>query len=299
MLKATPLILVGLSITVAFKGKIWNIAAEGQLVAGAMAAYWISANLNLSPILLFVSNLFGAFLIGAACGWIPGYLKAKLKVDEIIVTVLFNYIIRYLFSYMLSNPWRQPDQFYHMTPKIPEAARFPIIISDSRLHAGLMVALFIVPIVYWLFKNTSLGYEIRAIGMNQTAAKFKGINVDRVIILTMMISGGIAGLAGAGELAGLHYRLRGEIWAGYGFTGIIVAMLAELSPIAVIPSAVFFGGMLNGSNRMQIATGIPTAVIYAIQAIILLLFLGAQAIVNYRIQVIRHDRESISDGDNS
>lgn len=288
LVKATPLILTGLSILVAFQGKIWNIGAEGQLFAGAMAGYWVSANLTRLPSpILYLAIVLAAFAAGGLCGWIPGYLKARLGVDEVIVTVMMNYVITYLLSYLLAGPWREPGQYYHMTPVVPEAAHFPTLFANSRLHLGFLVALAAAALVYWLMRKTRLGYEIRAIGLNPTAARFKGINVPRVIILVMVISGGLAGVAGAGEVMGLHYRLKAAISTGYGYTGIIIAMLAGLSPFGVIPAAILFGGLVNGSNRMQILTGVPTPVVYAIQAIVLLLFLATQVLADYRVRIVR------------
>jgi simple sugar transport system permease protein len=288
LVKATPLILTGLSITVAFQGKIWNIGAEGQLFAGAMAGYWVSANLATLPApVLFLAILLAAFAAGALAGWIPGYLKARLGVDEVIVTVMLNYVILFLLSYLLADPWREPDQYYHMTPTVPEAAHFPVLFPNSRLHAGFLVALMATVLVYWLLRKTRLGYEIRAIGLNPTAAEFKGIDVASVTIMIMIISGGLAGVAGAGEVMGLHYRLKSAISTGYGFTGIIIAMLAGLNPFAVVPAAILFGGLVNGSNRMQIMTGVPTPVVYAMQAIVLLLVLATQVLSYYRLRKVR------------
>jgi len=142
--------------------------------------------------------------------------------------------------------------------------------------------------VFWLLHKTCLGYEIRGIGLNPTAVKFKGVNVARVTILTMVISGGLAGLAGAGEVMGLHHRLKADISTGIGFTGIIIAMLAGLNPLGVIPAAILFGGLVNGSNRMQILTGVPTAMVYTIQGVVLLLFLSARAMAMYRVRRVRN-----------
>jgi simple sugar transport system permease protein len=288
LVKAAPLILTGLAVTVAFRGKIWNIGAEGQLFAGAMASYWVSAHwTQLPPALLFLAIMGAAFLAGGLAGAIPGVLKAKIQVDETIVTVMMNYIIQFLLSYLLSGPWRAPDQYYKFTESVPEVAHFPIIIPNSRLHLGFLVAIFFAVFVYWLLKKSRLGYEIRAMGFNERAAKFKGINVGWVILITFLISGGIAGLAGAGEVIGLHHRLRMDISTGYGFSGIIVAMLAGLNPFLVIFVAIFFGGLVNGSNRMQIITGVPVALVYALQAIVLLFLLGTQVLNNYRIRRVK------------
>ena len=289
LVKATPLILTGLAVTVAFRGKIWNIGAEGQLWAGAMAGYWASANFtSLHPTLHLFVILFYAFMGGAICGLIPGLLKGLLNVDETIVTVMMNYVIHFYLSYLLSGPWQDPGGFYYLTPPVPEAARYPLLLANTRLHIGFIIALVAAVIVFWLLQKTRLGYEIRAMGLNPTAAKFKGVNVARVIIVTMLISGGIAGLAGAGEVVGLHHRLREDISKGLGFTGIIVAMLGGQNPFAVVISAIFFGALINGSNTMQIFTGVPVALVYALQAIVLLCLLSFQVLANYRIRRVKN-----------
>lgn len=289
LVKATPLLLTGLSVVVAFRGKIWSIGAEGQFICGAMAGYWVSANVtSLPPWLHLGLILAAAFIAGGLCGWIPGYLRARLQVDEVIVTVMLNYVVIYLLSYLLADPWREPDQYYHMSSPVPEGARFPVLFEDSRLHLGFLVALAATGLVFWLLHKTRLGYETRAIGLNSAAARFKGINVSRVIIYIMVISGGLAGIAGAGEVVGLHYRLKPDIASGVGFTGIIIAMLAALNPLAVIPAAVLFGGLVNGANRMQILTGVPTAMVYTIQAIVLLFVLAAQVLATYRMEKVQN-----------
>lgn len=285
LIKATPLILTGLAVSIAFRGKIWNIGAEGQLWAGAMAGYWVSANFTqLPPFMIFLSILAASFIAGAFWGFIPGILKAKLNVDEVIVTVMLNYIVHFILSYLLSDPWRDPDEFYYITSPVPEVSEYPLVLANTRLHAGFIVAIVVAFIVWWLMRKTRLGYEIRAIGLNPTASRFKSINVSRVIIITMLISGGIAGLAGAGEVVGLHHRLRMDISTGYGFTGIIVAMLGGMNPFGVTIAAIFFGALINGSNRMQIFTGVPIALVYAMQAIVLLCLLAVQVLSNYRIR---------------
>ena len=285
LVKATPLILTGLAVAIAFRGKIWNIGAEGQLWAGAMAGYWASANFtSLHPTIHLFVILIYAFMGGAICGAIPGLLKGLLNVDETIVTVMMNYVIHFYLSYLLSGPWQDPDEFYYISSPVPEAAKYPVVIANTRLHIGFIVALVATVFVFWLLQKTRLGYEIRAMGLNPIAAKFKGINVSRVIIISMLISGGIAGLAGVGEVVGLHHRLRADISKGLGFTGIIVAMLSGLNPLAVVVAAIFFGALINGSNTMQIFTGVPVALVYAMQAIVLLCLLSFQVLTNYRIR---------------
>lgn len=285
LVKSTPLILTGLAVTIAFRGKIMNIGAEGQFWAGAMFGYWASAYFpTMQPVLHFFFIIFMGFFGGAIWGLIPGLLKGLFKVDETIVTVMMNYIIMYVLSFLLSGIWQAPKEYYYISAPIPESSFFPLIIPNTRLHFGFFIAILATFVVYWLLQKTRLGYEIRTIGSNPIAARFKGINVSRVIIITMLISGGIAGLAGVGEVVGLHHRLRMDISGGYGYTGIIVALLARLNPFGVILAATFMGGLINGSNRMQIFSNVPTALVYAMQAIVLISLLAFQVLANYRIR---------------
>lgn len=286
LVKATPLILTGLAVTIAFRAKIWNIGAEGQLFAGAITSYWAYTIFQAAPAFILISIvLVTAFLGGALYGGLAGYLKARFSVNEVLSTVMLNYIIRYVLSFLLiSGPWRDPSSFYQQSSRIIKAAKYPMLFGISRLHMGFAIALILAVVVYFFLTRTSLGYEIRAIGFNPKAARFKGINVDRTIIIVMLLSGGIAGLAGAGELFGVHYRLKPDISHGFGFLGIIIAMLAALHPFGVILAAMLFGGLVNGGIRLQVFTGIPTAMISSIQAIILLFFLTAAVLTRYEVR---------------
>ena len=290
LVKSTPLLFTGLATAIAFKGKIWTIGQEGQLFAGAIAGYWAYVSFQELPrfLLLFIITIAG-FLGGAFYGWIPGVLKARFDVDEVISTVMGNYIIAYLLSLLLSGvgPWREPDSFYQQSPTIQKIAQYTILVSNTRLHTGFALAIIMTVIVYIIMLKSPLGYEIRAFGSNPNAVKFKGSNIARLYIVVMLISGGLSGLAGVSEVFGVQYRLRLNLSPGYGFTGIIVAMLAELNPLAIIPSAILFGGLLHGSLRMQVVTGVPTAVVNAIQAIVLLFFLTSQVLTKYRIRRVR------------
>jgi general nucleoside transport system permease protein len=283
--KATPLLLTGLAAAIAFRAKVWNIGAEGQLLAGAIAAYWTVTTLHwLPPALLFVAVLVISFLAGAFIGLIAALMKTRFNVDVIISTVMFNYIIAYFLSLLLDTVYRDPETYYKHSPKIPAISEFPLIFPDFRLHAGVVVAIIVAILIYLLIEKSPLGYEIQAIGHNPAAAKFKGINVSRTLILVMVISGGVAGLAGGGELAGLIHRLRVDISPGYGFTGIIVAMLAALHPLWTMLTALLFGALLTGSLKMQIVAGIPVALVYAIQAIVLLFVITAEFFTLYEIR---------------
>ena len=289
LVKATPLILTSLAVTLAFRGNIMNIGAEGQLFCGAMAGYWVAANFSgMNTTLHIILIVVAGFVGGAICGLIPGLLKGLLKVDETIVTVMMNYIVQYMLSFLLSGVWQAPGEHYYLSSPVPDAVFYPYIFPNSRLHIGFIFALVAAVVVYWLLQKTRLGYEIRAIGLNPVAARFKGIKVSRVIIITMLISGGIAGLAGVGEVVGLHHRLRLDISSGYGFTGIIIALLGGLNPFAVIVASIFMGGLINGSNSMQIFSHVPSALVDAMQAIVLICLLAFQVLANYRIRKVKN-----------
>lgn len=285
LVQATPLIFTGLAVTVAFRSRVWNIGAEGQFFAGAMAAVWIGLKFgNLPPAVLIALIVAGSALAGAAWGVIPGWLKARYHTNEVVVTVMMNYIIQYILSYLLSGAWRDPNSFFLQTDDIAPAAYFPRLFPGTRLHAGFALALLAAVLVYVLLWKTVLGYEIRAFGINTWASRYKGINTTLVVVLVMMISGGLAGLAGGSELAGLHHRLRLDISTGYGFTGILIALLARLNPFGVILAAVFFGALVNGSTGMQIVTGVPVALVYAVQGLTLIFVLAADTFSRYQLR---------------
>jgi len=291
LVKSTPLILTGLAVCLAFRGKIMNIGAEGQFYTGAMAGYWAVINFPaLNPTLHIMVIFIAGFIGGALCGLIPGLLKGLLKVDETIVTVLLNYVVKFVLSFFLAGIWQAPKEYYYISAPVPEELHYPLLIPNTRLHIGFLVALIVALIVWWILEKTRLGYEIKTIGLNPIAAKFKGINVSRVIILTFLISGGIAGLSGVGEVVGLHFRLRTDLSSDYGFTGIIIAMLGGMNPFGVILAAIFMGGLINGSNAMQIFSNVPTALVYAMQAIVLICLLTFQVLTNYRIKKVKVDR---------
>ncbi|OGN93674.1 MAG: hypothetical protein A2Y88_14405 [Chloroflexi bacterium RBG_13_48_10] len=289
--KSTPLILTGLATVIAFRGKIWNIGQEGQFFLGAIGGYWAYRIFEGLPAAALVPIvILGAFLTGAVGGMLAGLLKAYFNVDVIISTVMGNYIIDYLLSFLLSGvgPWREPGSYYQQTAPITENAYYPLLFANARLHIGFLIAIACSMIVYLILNHTPFGYQLRAFGSNPRAAKFKGINTNKIIIMTMFISGGLAGLAGTGELFGVQYRLRPDLSPGYGYTGIIVAMVAGLNPIGVIPAAILFGALINGSAQMRIATGVPTALTFAIQAIVLLSLLSAQILTRFRVKRVEH-----------
>ena len=291
LIKATPLIFTGLAAAIAFRAQIWNIGGEGQFIAGAMGAYLAITLFDGFPrIILIAATLVFAFIAGALIAGFSAFIKNRFDVDVIISTVMMNYIIGFGLSLLLFTIWRDPSSFYQHSPFIPEASEFPMLYAKYRFHAGFILALLTATFVYLLVEKSSYGYELRAMGLNPIAAKFKGINPARTLMWVMLLSGGIAALGGAVELTGLTQRLRPDISINYGFTGIIVAMLANLHPLGVIVSSILFGGLINGSFRMQVQTGVPISIVFAIQAIILLFVLSASVLTRYTIRR-EHDVE--------
>lgn len=287
LLRSAPLLLTGLATVIAFRGKIWSIGQEGQLFAGAMMSYWVLLQVgNLSRIPTLILVIIGGFLGGALLGLISGLMKAYFNVDIIISTVMLNFIINSVVLMLLYDHkyWMDPNQFYPRTEPVPDLAQYPVLLEGHRIHFGVVIAVLAAFLVYWILEKTPFGYDIRAFGENPIASRFRGININSVVILTMVISGGLAGLAGAGEVFGVHHKLQMEISPGYGYTGIIVGMLAELNPLITILAAVFFGGLINGSVKLVTSVGVPTALIFAMQAIILIFILAARVLTRYRIR---------------
>jgi ABC-type uncharacterized transport system permease subunit len=288
LVKATPLILTGVAVAIAFIAKYWNIGAEGQLYAGALAATWVGLmNLPLPPALYIPLVIVAGFIAGAIWSVIPGYLKAKLKVDDVVTTLLMNYIMIYIVSALLNGPWRNPVTMYPSSPNISPNAYFPKLVAQSRVHMGLLISILAVVAMYFIIKKTKLGFEIRATGANPRAANFLGINTVKTIIIVSLLSGGIAGLAGVGEVAGVQYHLIQTISPGYGYSGIVIAMLGKLNPIGVLMSAIYFAMVITGANVMSYNLNIPPYISDVIQGVTLIVMLAMLLLFEYRIRLGR------------
>ncbi len=292
LLRSTPLMLTGLATVISFRAQIWSIGQEGQLLAGAMLGfmlYRIFQPILLRPALLAVIVL-GGFLGGALLGLLSGWMRARFKVDIIISTVMMNYIITTMLLFLLYDQkfWMGTTTYYPRTDQIANDSWYPILTQDARLHMGFLIAIGLALIIYWVLKRTPYGYDIRALGANPVATEFKGINVGRLIMVTMFFSGGLAGLAGAGEVFGVHHNVSMDISPGYGYTGIIVAMVSELNPLIVILVSVLFGGLINGSVILVTTTGTHSSIIFTIQAFVLLSVLLSRAIMKFRIRRVTH-----------
>lgn len=266
IIKTIPLIFTGLAVTLAYRAGTFNIGAEGQLYLGALFAVWAGVSLSLPyPWHLVVALLFGV-LGGLLWGAIPGYLKASRDMNEIIVTILMNYIAIFSVSYFVHGPLKE-EGWNTQTPLVAEAAKLAPIWVGTRLHGGIYLALISVALVYILLFHTTFGYRIRMVGANRNAARYSGIKATTIVVVAMALSGGLAGLAGAVEILGVQQRLIDNFSPGWGFDGIAVALVGRLHPVGALVAAFFFGAMRSGANAMQTAVRVDVVVVYIIQGL--------------------------------
>jgi simple sugar transport system permease protein len=285
LVKATPLLLTGAAVTFAFAGGYWNIGAEGQLYAGAVAATAIGLQAHgLSPWLAIPAMLVGGFVAGMLWALIPALMKIKLAIDEVVTTLLLNSVALFVVSFLLNGLWRDPISQWPQSPEIAPAAIFPKLIPRSRLHLGFILAVIIIVALWFVLTRTAFGMRMRAVGLGPEAARFAGINVGRTMLISALVSGGIAGLAGVSEVAGIHYHLIDAISPGYGYTGIIIATLGTLNAWGVALAALFIGLIDTGSQTVSRALGVPAYLGDVIQAALLLVTLGMLLLQSYRIR---------------
>ena len=287
--RATPLILTGLAAAVAFRAKLWNIGAEGQLYLGALAAVAVgSGALDLPPALLLPITLGAGALAGALWMLGPAILKVRFGVDEVVTTLLLNFVVLLFVSMMLEGPMQDPMSMgWPQSAPIVDEASLPRLIEKTRLHAGLIVALAAAVLMWLLLQRTVWGLEMKAVGANPDAARFAGIPVRGVMIGVALLSGALAGLAGVGEVAGLKGFLTLDLSPGFGYSGIVVAMLAGLNPLGVIPAALFIAGVFVGADSMSRAIGVSSYIADLIVALSLLTMLLAGLVTRYRIHLGR------------
>lgn len=286
MVKAAALILVGLGMIVAFRTQVANIGGEGQIIMGAIAGTWLGLTLiDVHPAVLFALVILISFAAGAFWGAIAGWLKARLQLNEVIVTIMLNYLAIYTLNWLVRGPMRAPGLAggFPQSEALAQAAWWPRL-AGTRMHVGVLLALALAILVTVFLTKTPWGYRLRAVGANAQAARYGGILVGRTILLAMVISGGLAGIAGAGEIYGLHHRLLDGISSGYGYTGIVVALLGKLNPYATVLAGIFFAALAVGMEAMQRSLGTPFALIASIQGLVVLMMLLADVLVEYRIR---------------
>ena len=287
MVKAVPLMLCGLGVSVAFRMLFWNIGAEGQLAVGGIAAAGVALFLaeRIPSPLLLPAMVVAGFVVGALWGLIPALLKAYLRVNEIIVTLMMNYIAILWVEHLFYGPWKDPKGYgFPGTAQFPEAAWLPRL-PGTRIHLGLAFAVVAALFIWIVLRRTKWGYEIRVIGENPRAANYAGISIVRNIILVMILSGGLAGLAGMSEVAGISHRLQKGLTVGYGYTAIIVAWLGRLNPWGVLVVAILLAGLLVGGDQIQITMQLPAAVALVLQGAILFFVLGGSLFTQYHIRL--------------
>ena len=288
LVKATPILLTGAAVTWAFTGGYFNIGAEGQLYAGAVAATAVGLQMDgQSPLVALPLMVAGGFAAGMIWALTPALMKVYLNIDEVVTTLLLNSVALFVVSALLNGPWRDPVSQWPQSPEIADAAIFPKLVARSRLHLGFLLSLGTLLTLWYVFRQTALGMRMKAVGLEPAAARFAGINVRRTMLTAALVSGGIAGLAGVSEVAGIHYHLIDAISPGYGYTGILVATLGLLNPLGVAAAALFIGLIDTGGQTVSRALGIPSYLGDVIQATLLLVTLGLLLLRNYRIRWVR------------
>jgi len=293
MVKAIPLMLVGLACALAFRMRLWNIGAEGQFFLGAFGASLIV----LLPVLpeeaprwqFIIMMMLSGMFFGALWGFIPGFLKAKYNVNEVISTLMMNYIAVEWNNYFIYAVWSeggfQMSRMFQRNawlPRLADYAKEVKLFSGLTTHLGLLFALVAAVILWLILAKSRWGYEIRLIGDNPRAAEYAGISIKKNVVFVMLVSGALAGLAGMSEISGVVHRLQGAISPGYGYTGIIIAWLAKLNPLAVVVVSILFGALILAGREVQ-PSGIPTL----IQGVIMVCLIASEFFMRYRIRITR------------
>lgn len=282
LVKATPLLLVGLGICIAFRASVLNIGGEGQIIAGALMATWFSLQFRTWPgWALTPATIIMGFLAGAFWGFIPGILKARLNVNEILSTVMMNAIGLQLMNLLLRGPLIDPagvaaGSFILQSERLPEQVWLGRLVPQTLLHTGFIIALVLAVAVYIFLWRTTIGYRIRAVGLSPEASRYAGIRVPFYQALALTLAGGFAGLAGVVEVIGVQHRLLEGVTSGYGFTGIVAALFGGLHPLGLIPASWLFGSLLVGGDGMQRAVQVPSALIDTVLGLVVLLVIGSQ-----------------------
>ena len=284
--RATPLIFTGLAVAVAFRARLWNIGAEAQFYIGAVMTVVLGTgaitipSFGLIPIIMVAAMFAGALVLLG-----PAVLKTRFGVDEVVTTLLLNFLVILFVSLLLEGPLKDPMGLgWPQSKRVIAEAKLPRIISGKRLHYGFVLALVSAGIVWFIIKKTVLGYEMRAVGHNAEAARFAGIPVNRVLAKTALISGGLAALGGFSEVAGLKGNLTLDLSPGYGYTGIVVAMLAMLNPLGVVAAAIFVAGIFVGADAMSRSANVPSYIAEVMVASSLLTMVTAMMLMRYRIR---------------
>jgi len=286
LVKMTPLLFTGLGVAFAFRTGMFNMGAEGQLAMGTLACIvvmlYVPAGIFTIPL-----ALLAAFAAGGLYGAIPGTLRAKLGVSEAIVTIMMNFIATLLLSRLLNSVLKDPNGYLPQTALTPPNAYLSILLPNTRLHTGFLLALALALLGYLLMFYTPTGFKLRAVGSNREAARYGGYRISAMMILSMVISGGLAGLAGAVEIGGLHHRLMEGISANYGWDAIAVALIGRQNPLGILISSLLFAALKVGGNAMQSTQGVPYNLVDVLQGLVILFALGSDFFSRYKILYVK------------
>jgi len=276
LVRSVPLVLCGLAVALAFQAGVWNIGAEGQLYAGAIAGVSVGLyGASLPAALLVPAVLLAALVGGGVWAVVPTIMRVRLGVGEVITTILMNFVGIYLAAYMVHGPLQEARGVFPQTDPIAPAARLPGLIPGSRLHVGFALALLIAAGAWVVLRHARFGFQLRAVGASPEAARVSGrIDTRRILVVSFLLSGAIAGLAGGVEVAGLTYALYEDLSPGWGYTAIAVALLAGLDPLGVVVAGILFGALQAGAGAMQRDAGIPAAWVGVVEALVILAVLG-------------------------
>lgn len=278
LVRATPLMLTGLAVAIAFQGGILNIGAEGQLLAGAAAATAVASRFESLGMMVLPVALVAAGVAGSGWATIPMWLKRRFGVLEVITTIMMNFIAVYLVGWLVRGPLQEPTHIYPQSAAIPDSARLPFLLSGYRLHAGFVLALGLCGIAWFVLRSTAAGFRLRVVGANPAAAMSAGrVDVQAVAARAFLLSGALAGLAGGVEVCGVTFALYENLSPGYGYTAIAVALLASLNPFGVILSGTLLGALEAGAAAMQREANVPLVLVSVVEAMIILAIVGGRA----------------------
>lgn len=290
LVAATPLLFTGTAVAIAFRSGFWNIGAEGQLLLGAVAATWAGTTLvGGLPRALAIPSVIGLGAVGGTL-WalVPALLRVRLGIDEVVTTLLLNPVALLVVTGLLNGPWRNPETMFPESRRIAASAELPPILGpESRLHLGFVVALVLIAVAWLVLGRTVTGLRLRAAGLSPTAAAFAGIRIGRLVLGAALVSGAVAGMAGASEVMGIQYRLTDGFSSGFGYTGIVVATLGGLTMPGVVLAALFLGDLVVGSTSAGRELGVPSQLADIVQGALLLVMVSLLLLRRYRVALRR------------
>ena len=296
LVKTTPLLFAGLGVAVALRAGLFNIGAEGQIYLGGLGATLVGVYLHgLPPVVHIPLTLFAGALAGGLWALLPIVLRVTRGVNEVITTLLMNYIGFFLVSWVVSGPLMEPGAPYPYSRALDPATNLPVLIPATDAHAGILIALFLALLLHLLFARTAYGFQLRAVGANPMASAYAGMNVRVTLVAAMVLGGALAGVAGAVEVTGLKHRLFEGFSPGYGYDAIVVAFLSNGQPLGVVAMSFFFGALRSGANIMQRSLGVPVAIVFAIQGLAVI-FLAAGLAIQRRSLVLELLRARLKGG---